>query len=237
MNNRKRTTALALLFLALPALISVPHAFGRERKKLSLYGAVRGFYMSDLNKGDFDGMKYLESDDELFLIPSVRGGPGVEGAFGVKFDLGSSLFQSLAVEAGYRASNHSYAFMDAESESTKADFRGVLINVRAYLFKPRAVQPFLYFDAAILSLKLRNGAYSYTAPPRVGDAAYSGMDIGFGAGAALRPAAGFSLTAAAGVHACILQDVEGVLGQNFRIQKVNGLYPRLEAGVAYAFKL
>lgn len=211
--------------------------FAGSKPSISLQLGVKGFYLSPVQNGDFAGTTYFESDTELFLVPKLSTGSALGPMLGGQIELNIPFLQAIGLEVGFRSSKHTYSFMDASSDSTKAEAGGLFFGIQVYFLKKTLFQPFLTLEMDIFSLNVKNGSYSYTEPLRVGDATYKGSDYGVGIGAALHLPLRLTLSATAGYHIFILHDVKGVLGTEYQTQATKGTYPRFAAALCYSFKL
>ena len=237
MGHHRHAVAIGACDIFLAIAFSSSLLFAEGKSPFSLQARLKAFYVSGIQDHDFAGTNYLESDTELFLVPKIKGNYSFGGMLGGRFDLGSSFFQAVGLELGYRSSSHKYSFMDAESESTTASFKSYFCILRAYFLKKKFVQPFAYLSLGSSQLIVKNGSYSYTPPLRVGDATYGGTEYGLGIGAALYLPANFVLNAAAGYHVLLMKNVTGILGTKYDTEAIRGTYPLFSVGLGYSFKL
>jgi hypothetical protein len=237
MKHNRSTDRFRIFAFLLALLFTGPSLFAGGKTTFSVQVVINAFSVGSIQNKDFSGETYFESDNELFLVPKLKGSYALGGALGGMVDFESSFIRALSLEAGYSTSDHTYSFMDAESQSTTATIRNIYVTLRTYFFKNRLVLPFIYLGFGGTRLVAKNGSYSYSLPPRVGDATYKGSDYGFGIGAVVRLPAGFLLYAEAGYHFLAMNNVKGVLGTEYEIEAARATYPRFSVGLGWALKL
>src|SRR4030042_3212818 len=173
--KRNRSTGRFQIFAFLLALlVAGPSLFAEGKRMFSVQIVINAFSIGGIQNKDFSGETYFESDNELFLVPKVKGSYALGGALGGRVDFESSFIRALSLEAGYSTSDPTYSFMGAESQSTTATIRNLYIALRTYFFKNRLVLPFIYLGFGGTRLVAKNGSYSYTLPPKPGDGTYQG---------------------------------------------------------------
>ncbi len=213
--------AINLLFL----FLLIAKTFGQNDIQgfpFSFYTGIKAEYFT--LGGDFNGEDYFFTDAATIFVPEIE--PGF--TFGFQSGL---TFKNGSLDFGYQISRSNFSHVNG-SYGSMLIHNIKLLGLTFYLNQAEKFRPYIASDISLPSMNIKNGASGIDAyTGQTGKSHFSGVILGFGAGAEWKVAKKLSVRFEALPEWFKLTNVKGITKDYWEVKKFSSFKMNISTGL------
>jgi hypothetical protein len=217
---------IILIIIILQSSYSFPREITSNKTIWGIIG-VKGNYA--FLEGSFNGRDYFTTDEEIIIVPDIK------GAVGFGLSIGAN-FRKFSYDFSYYRSIHRYNYSDANFEGTCTNNIIRFLGIKGYFNPDKWFNPFIDFDISGHWITLEKGAIRSETPENIIPATYGGISMGLGGGISFQAGRNISFDIGTVASWLVGTDIKAKKSKDYEISRFSNLLLNSSFGITWHFR-